>query len=113
MLRDYSGRMMFRFSPLLLGALVCMAGAPAPAQAQHHPFSQDQNSARRDLLDGKVMPFSMIKRKVEQEMGDATYVGTAPPPREGVYRMQFLRKDGRVIWVDVDAHSGNIIGKTK
>ena len=65
------------------------------------------------MLDGDVMPFSIIKRRVESEMGDATYVGVAPSPREGIYRMQFLRKDGKVLWVDVDGKTGNIIGRTR
>jgi len=104
---------MFRLSPFILGGLVLLAGAAQPASAQRFQHDDDQKTARRDMLDGRVMPFGIIKRRVEQDMGDATYVGTAPSPREGVYRMQFLRQDGKVIWVDVDGKSGNIIAKTK
>ena len=69
---------------------------------------------RENMLDRKVMPFSIIKRRVEQAMApDASYVGRGAPPREGVYRMQFLRKDGRVIWVDVDGKTGDIIARTR
>lgn len=78
-------------------------------------FSRDeQDEARENMLDRKVMPFSIIKRRTEQAMsGEASYVGTAPSPREGVYRMQFLRKDGKVIWVDVDGKTGDIVGRTR
>jgi hypothetical protein len=98
----------------LVATLLLLAGSPTPLGAQSFAPRGEQNEARRQLLDGEVMPFRIIKRRVEQQMGDgATYVGVAPSPREGVYRMQFLRKDGVVIWVDVDGKSGDIIARTK
>jgi hypothetical protein len=93
--------------------LIALTGATLPATAQGFSRGQEQKEARRAMLDGDVMPFSIIKRRVESEMGDSTYVGVAPPPREGIYRMQFLRKDGKVLWVDVDGKTGNIIGRTR
>jgi len=106
--------MMFRFSILTLGGLLALAGAAVPASAQHFSHNnEDQKAARQAMLDGQVMPFSVIKRRVEREMGDATYVGVAASPREGIYRMQFLREDGKVVWVDVDGKTGNIIARTK
>lgn len=83
-------------------------------QAQGFSHGNDQNQARENMLDRKVMPFSIIKRRTEGAMeNEATYVGVAPSPREGIYRMQFLRKDGRVIWVDVDGKTGDIVGRTR
>jgi hypothetical protein len=105
--------MMFRISTLTLGGLLALSGVAVPASAQHFSHSADQNTARQDMLDGEVMPFSIIKRKVEREMGAATYVGVAPSPRKGIYRMQFLREGGKVIWVDVDGKTGNIIARTR
>lgn len=102
----------FRTSLLMLGGLVALTSAALPASAQR--FSHDdQHNARQAMLDGHVMPFSVIKRRVEREMGDATYVGVAPSPREGIYRLQFLRQDGKVVWVDVDGKTGDIIARTK
>jgi len=76
--------------------------------------SSEQDRARRDMLDSKAMPFSIIKRRTESAMAEeGTYLGVAPSPRDGVYRMQFLRKDGRVIWVDVDGKTGDIIARTR
>jgi hypothetical protein len=100
---------------LALASLFAALWLAAPAlQAQGFPRNNEQDRAREDMLDRKVMPFSIIKRRTESSMGDeGTYVGTAPSPRDGVYRMQFLRKDGKVIWVDVDGKTGNIIGRTK
>lgn len=105
--------MMFRLSTFLAGGLVALCGAALPAPAQHFSHGEDQKSARQAMLDGQVMPFSIIKRKIEREMSDATYVGVAPSPREGIYRMQFMRRDGKVVWVDVDGKTGNIIARTK
>lgn len=97
---------------ILLSALSALALAAPAVDAQR--FSRDQDEAREHMLDRKMLPFSVIKRKTEQAMaGEASYVGTAPNPREGVYRMQFLRKDGKVIWVDVDGKTGEIIARTK
>lgn len=101
-------------SPFLaLGALLLLASAAQPASAQRFSRDEEQKSARKQMLDGNVMPFSIIKRRVESEMTGATYVGVASPPREGVYRLQFLREDGKVLWVDVDGKTGNIIGRTR
>lgn len=106
---------MSRTRPLaLIFAPLVLAGAASQLAAQSFARGDEQASVRENMLDRKVMPFSIIKRRVEQAMAnEASYVGVAPPPREGVYRMQFLRKDGRVIWVDVDGKTGNIIARTR
>ena len=55
------------------------------------------------------MPLPKIERKIRPIMGDADYLG---PEFDGrTYRLKFLR-DGRVIWVDVDAATGRIIGRS-
>ncbi|MBO9575160.1 MAG: PepSY domain-containing protein [Sphingobium sp.] len=98
----------------LLSALALLSGTGPELAAQSFARGDEQDSVRENMLDRKVMPFSIIKRRVEQAMaGEASYVGMAPPPRDGVYRLQFLRKDGRVIWVDVDGKTGDIIARTR
>ena len=100
--------------PALLSAFALLCGTASELNAQRFSRDSEQDSVRENMLDRKVMPFSIIKRRVEQAMaGEASYVGMAQPPREGVYRMQFLRKDGRVIWVDVDGKTGDIIARTR
>ncbi len=105
--------MKLRYSLLVSVGLIALTSATLPTSAQSFSRGQEQKEARRAMLDGDVMPFSIIKRRVQSEMGDATYVGVAPPPRDGVYRLQFMRKDGMVIWVDVDGKTGNIIARTR
>lgn len=69
----------------------------------------EQDAARRAMLDGHVMPFSIIKRRVEAEMGDATYLGSEFNPGSNSYRLKYV-KDGKVVWVDVDGRTGDIRG---
>ena len=102
-----------RSALLALSGLLMLAGTVQSVDAQRFSRGEEQKTARRQMLDGNVMPFSIIKRRVESQMGRATYVGVAPSPREGVYRMQFLREDGKVLWVDVDGKTGNIIARTR
>ena len=102
------------FRPLaVLVALATLWSAAPPLAAQSFA-SREQDEVRENMLDRKVMPFSIIKRRTEQVMAnEGSYVGVAHSPREGVYRMQFMRKDGRVIWVDVDGKTGEIIARTR
>ena len=105
--------MKLRSSLVAMSALLVLGGALQPVSAQRFSRGEEQKAARQQMLDGNVMPFSIIKRRVESEMNGATYVGVAPPPREGVYRLQFLRGDGKVLWVDVDGKTRNIIARTR
>lgn len=69
----------------------------------------EQNAARAAMLDGRVMPFAVIKRRVEREMNDATYLGSEFHQETNRYRLKYVR-DGRVVWVDVDGRTGDIAG---
>jgi len=69
----------------------------------------EQDAARQAMLEGRVMPFSVIKRRMEREMGDATYLGSEFHQRTNRYRLKYVR-EGRVFWVDVDGRTGDITG---
>lgn len=101
-----------RLLPAGFAALLAL-GLATPAGAQAFSVGREQDSARRAMLDGNVMPLSVIKRRVDRQMGDASFLGVAPSPRDGVYRLQYLRPDGVVVWVDVDGKSGDIIARTR
>jgi hypothetical protein len=96
------------------GAALCVfaSGMMPDANARGGGNRDEQDAARQAMLDGHVMPFSVIRRRMEREMGDATYIGVRPPDN-GVYRMQYLQPNGRVIWVDVDGKTGEIVGRTR
>ncbi|MDZ7895405.1 MAG: hypothetical protein U5M50_10865 [Sphingobium sp.] len=91
---------------LLLAAALLLPAAGAGA----NPGRKDeQDEARKALLEGNVMPFSMIKRRVDREMGDASYLGSEFLPDSNRYRLKYV-KDGKVVWVDVDGRTGDIMG---
>jgi len=87
-----------------------MMRSDVPVRASPRRFEQD--AARRAMLDGDVMPFSIIKRRVEREMDGANYLGSEFDDRRGEYRLKYMR-DGRVLWVDVDGRSGDIVRRSR
>ncbi|MFT3967899.1 MAG: PepSY domain-containing protein [Sphingobium sp.] len=84
-------------------------GGPPPGPPPGR-FRSDQDAARQAMLQGNVMPFSVIKRRVEAQMGgDADYLGSEFIPERNRYRLKYMR-DRNVVWVDVDGRTGDIIG---
>jgi hypothetical protein len=90
----------------LLGGVIA-AGMFASSALADRP--RDQDRAFQATREGRSMPLPMIERRVMPFMGGAEYLG--PEFRGDSYRLKFMR-DGRVIWVDVDAATGRIIGKS-
>lgn len=90
----------------LLGALVATTLVATPALADR---PRDQDRAFEATRRGRSMPLPMIERRVMPFMSGADYLG--PEFRGSTYRLKFMR-EGRVIWVDVDAATGRIIGRS-
>lgn len=90
-----------------LGAVTAVAAMTADAQAGDRRGEQD--AARRAMLDGQVMPFTLIKRRVDARMDGATYVGSEFNPSSNRYRLKYV-KGGKVVWVDADGRTGDITG---
>ena len=98
---------------------ICALSVATPALALRPPSAdirlawndrpRDQDRAFRATQEGRSMPLPMIERKVMPFMGGADYLG--PEFRGRTYRLKFMQ-EGRVIWVDVDAATGKIIGKS-
>ncbi len=78
-----------------------------PAAAFERP--RDQDRAFEATREGRSMPLPMIERRVLPRMGGADYLG--PEFNGSTYRLKFMR-GGRVIWIDVDAASGRIVGRS-
>ena len=95
-----------RLFPSLLAAALGSALIAGPVLAER---PRDQDRAFRATQEGRSMPLPSIERRVVPTMGGADYLG--PEFRGQTYRLKFVR-DGRVIWVDVDAASGRVIGET-
>ena len=92
------------FRPLLAAALgSALLATPALADRP-----RDQDRAFRATQEGRSMPLPKIERRVLPMMGGADYLG--PEFRGDTYRLKFMQ-DGRVIWVDVDAATGRVLGR--
>lgn len=100
--------MTMKLSSLIAGmaAIAAMVAVPSSAEAGQRG---EQDAARRAMLDGQTMPFSLIKRRVDAAMGGATYLGAEFNPSSNRYRLKYV-KDGKVVWVDADGRTGDITG---
>lgn len=66
---------------------------------------RDAERAFEATRDGRSMPLPRIERRVMPLMPGADYLG--PEFNGTTYRLKFM-KNGRVIWIDVDAATGKI-----
>lgn len=91
----------------VLAAIAALAvigtGAPAIAQGQR----DGQSEARRELRAGNVQTLRQIENRVLPKMRGMDYLGMDEFVAN-TYRLKFI-KDGRVVFVDVDARTGRII----
>ena len=91
----------------LLAALIGAGLFATPALGLDRP--RDQDRAFEATREGRSMPLPQIKRRVMPMMEGADYLG--PEFNGRTYRLKFMR-GGRVIWVDVDAATGRILGRS-
>ncbi|WP_294121608.1 hypothetical protein [Sphingomonas sp.] len=117
------------FRTLVLSLCVASAAVATPALARKNDGPQatvavpssgtpriawldrprDQDRAFRATQEGRSMPLPQIERRVLPRMGGADYLG--PEIRGPNVRMKFLDR-GKVIWVDVDPRTGQIVDKS-
>ena len=74
---------------------------------------RDADRAFRATKEGRSKPLPEIKRRVMRMMDDNAAVYLGPEFNGDTYRLKFIMKDGRVIWVDVDAATGRIKGRSR
>jgi len=77
--------------------------------AQARP-GEEQGQVRRDTQDGAVLPLRKIESIVLPTMPGMQYLGPEYDPAAQAYRLKFIR-NGRVVFVDVDARSGQILSR--
>ena len=83
-----------------------VAAPPLAAQAR-----SDQGEARKEMQAGNTLPLREIERRVLPTMQGAEYLGPAYDSAAMAYRLKFIR-NGRVMYVDVDARTGRIIRRS-
>ena len=89
---------------LVLAVLPMTPAAAGPGGAQE--------KARREVRAGNVRSLREIEGAVLPQMRNAQYLGPEYDPAAFVYRLKFIQ-DGHVIFVDVDARSGQVIRESR
>ena len=92
-----------------LGLVIGTSALAPPADAR--PRDREQEAAYKGTRDGHFLPLRAIESRVLPRMGGADYLGPELDPGAGIYRLKFMR-GGRVIWVDVDARTGQVLGRS-
>jgi len=94
---------------LILACALAFASSPPSAHAEP---GGEQGQVRKDLSAGNVRSLREIERRVLPMMPGMQYLGPEYDPAAMAYRLKFIR-EGRVVFVDVDARSGHILGQSR
>ena len=95
--------------PVILAALgILVAAAPSDAS----PRDNEQMTAWRETQEGRYLSLRNIESRILPKMRGADYLGPELDAGSGRYRLKFMR-DGQVIWIDVDARTGDVVGRTR
>ena len=102
---------MSRILTLLLAAgLVAGPVLAEPASAQQR--RSEQGKARREMSAGNILELRDIEARILPSMRGAEYLGPAYDSTAMAYRLKFI-KDGRVMYVDVDARTGKVLRRSR
>ena len=99
-------RMIF---PRLL-AVALLGAAVGPAMPVTAGPGDEQGQVRRDMRAGNVRSLREIEQRVLPTMPGMQYLGPEYDPAAMAYRLKFIH-GGRVVFVDVDARSGQILSR--
>ncbi len=94
---------------MLCALVASLAGAAASASAD--PRRRDQDEAYSATRSGQVRPLREIEARILPRMQGTSYIGPEYDSDLARYRLKFMR-GGSVIWVDVDARTGQVIGRS-
>jgi uncharacterized membrane protein YkoI len=101
---------MKRISASLI-ALSALALSASFAPVQADPGSE-QGQVRKERQAGNVRSLREIEREVLPRMAGMQYLGPEYDPAAMAYRLKFIQ-DGKVYFVDVDARTGRVIGRSR
>jgi uncharacterized membrane protein YkoI len=101
------------FSARLLSA-VLLAAVPlsVPLAVQAAGSREQRNPVREPTRNGDVLSLKEIERKVLPSMAGMEYLGPEYDPAARVYRLKFIHA-GRVVFVDVDARTGQVLQRSR
>ena len=87
-------------------------GSPAVAHAGAPWRADAQDAVRHEEASGAVHSLKEIERRVVPGMPGMEYLGPEYDPAAMAYRLKFIH-DGHVVFVDVDARSGEVIRQSR
>ena len=93
-----------RFLSLLAAAGLAVSAFAADARGLRGMREQDR--AYQATQQGEILPLPMIRARIR--VPGAQFIGAEFDGR--VYRLKFMR-GSEVIWIDVEARSGRIVGR--
>ncbi|WP_202391600.1 PepSY domain-containing protein [Pontixanthobacter luteolus] len=96
-------------TPILAASLIASGMGFTPLAAQSR---SDQGEARKEMRAGNVLSLREIERRVLPTMRGAEYLGPAYDSTAMAYRLKFIR-NGKVMFVDVDARTGRVLSRTR
>ncbi len=94
----------------IMSLALALVGLPPLVTAVFAAPGDEQGQVRKDMRAGNVRPLREIEARVLPSMGGMQYLGPEYDPTAMAYRLKFIR-DGRVVFVDVDARTGQVLGR--
>lgn len=97
----------------ILRTLVLLAalGGAVLGPVEARPRDRNQDDPFKALQQGKIMPLRAIEGRIIPRMRGFDYLGPEIYVESGYYRLKFMR-GGQVVWIDVDARTGEIVRKS-
>ena len=83
-----------------------------PALTSYGQQNGEQNQVRKEMRAGNVRSLREIEERVLPTMPGMQYLGPEYDPAAMAYRLKFIR-EGRVVFVDVDARSGTVLDQKR
>ncbi len=98
------------FRRFTLAGFVLLAAALVPAGGAEPPRKVDHERARTARASGEVLPLAHILSRVERDFGGRVIeVELERDDGELVYELELLLPDGRVIELEFDARTGELV----
>ena len=86
--------------------MLALAATALPAEARGLQAIREQDAAYRAAQQGEILPLPLIRSRIR--VPGAQFIGAEFDGR--IYRLKYMR-GAEVIWIDVDARTGRILGR--
>lgn len=91
---------------ILLAAAIGLAAPATGAVAAGLQRHREQDAAYRAMRQGRILPLPEIRARIR--IPNAVFIGAEFDGM--VYRLKYMR-GADVIWIDVDARTGRLVGR--